>query len=84
MTAKEQIEFRRRLGYILHRGLVEIRSLSDDPTALDQIHDLADVLEFLPRFLIDPTDDDRATIHTVIREFQERHPEGLGAFALPG
>ncbi len=74
MTPPQKEEFKRRLGYILHRGLAEIRSLATNSERLPQIAELADVLEYLPRFLNDPTDDDVSMVRTVLGDYQQRHP----------
>jgi hypothetical protein len=47
-------DLQRRLLYILHRGLVEIRLLAKSGQ-VDQAADLADLLEVIPGWLIDET-----------------------------
>lgn len=64
----------RRLGYILHLGLVEIRKLAG-PQHCEQVADLADALELLPRFLQQATAQDLDLIREVLRNYQERYPQ---------
>jgi len=75
MIAHDTTDFRKRLGFVLHHGLVEIRYLAHTADHLTRIHDLADLLEFLPKYLDDPSEDDRSFVCTVIREYEDRHPD---------
>jgi hypothetical protein len=63
----------RRLGYILHLGFVEIRKLAQ-PAYCEQVADLADAMELLPRFLERATDEDFKLIRSTLRTYQEKHP----------
>jgi hypothetical protein len=49
-------DLRSRLRYVLHMGLVDIRNVAPCAGYGEQIAHLADVLEFLPKFLDDETD----------------------------
>jgi hypothetical protein len=50
MTLVES-ELRAKLPYLIHVGLVELRLLGYERAPHEQIAKLADVLEFLPRYL---------------------------------
>jgi len=41
---------------------------------MDEIQELADLLEFLPRYLVNPSEEDRSLLCTVIGEFQKHRP----------
>ena len=63
----------KRLLYILHYGLADIRSLALG-AGHEQIADLADALEILPG-IIDHWEEDRADlIHFVLRNYQDKYP----------
>lgn len=71
--ATTQSDLRRRLGYILHLGFAEIRNLAGASGHERQIHDLADALEILPRFLDEASEEDMELIRFVLRDYQNRH-----------
>jgi hypothetical protein len=72
-----QSELTRRLAFILHRGFVEVRNLAGVPGYERQIHDLADAMEILPRFLSkEPSEEDLEMIRFVLRDYQEKYPKG--------
>ena len=78
MVAQE-IALRHKLPYLVHAGLVEIRNLAYESAHGPQIAKLADVLEFLPRYLEDDRDPDEAT--ELIREqFQQYATEFPGTW----
>jgi hypothetical protein len=72
-----QSDLTRRLAFILHRGFVEVRNLAGLPGYEQQIHDLADAMELLPRFLSkEATEDDLEMIRFVLQDYQEKYPTG--------
>lgn len=72
-----QSELTRRLAFILHRGFVEVRNLAGVPGYERQIHDLADAMELLPRFLSkEPTEEDLEMIRFVLRDYEKKYPKG--------
>lgn len=66
----------RRLLFILHRGLVEVRKLAAAGESR-QLFDLADALETLPGFLDDWREEHLESIRFNLRTYQDRYP---GAF----
>jgi hypothetical protein len=65
----------RRLLYILHRGLIEVRNLAL-AAEQEQIADLADALEILPG-MIDRWNDDSLTMaRFVLETYQRKYPGG--------
>ncbi len=74
MTEDERRELKRRLRYIIHCGFIEVRNLAGVPGASEQIHDLADAMEILPRYLEGPTDEDLEMIRFVLTDYHTRHP----------
>ena len=75
MTDTEQSQLARRLRYIIHCGFVEIRNLARVEGASGQIHDLADAMEILPRYLEEATGEDVELIRFVLRDYQNRYPQ---------
>jgi hypothetical protein len=73
--AATQSDLRKRLFYILHLGFTEVRNLAGVPGFEIQIHDLADAMEILPRFLdAEASDEDVEMIRFVLNDYQQRHP----------
>jgi hypothetical protein len=68
------IDVKARLRYVIHLGLVEIRSLAMLGGQDQQISKLADVLEFLPRQLEDDVDLD-ADLYIIIEQFEQYKTE---------
>ena len=67
------VELTRRLLYILHYGLCDIRNLALGQ-GHDEIAELADALEILPG-MIDHWDEDRADmVHFVLANYQSKYP----------
>jgi hypothetical protein len=64
----------RRLAYILHRGLTEIRNLSGGDNH-QQIHDLADALEFMPGHLEHCTEETFSLIRWSLQQYAEKYPQ---------
>jgi hypothetical protein len=64
----------KRLLFILHRGLTEVRSLALDE-GNDQIADLADALEILPRFVQGFKGEDIELIQFVLKTYHDKYPE---------
>jgi hypothetical protein len=64
----------KRILYILHHGLAELRSraLGGDP----QSADLADALEILPGMLLDWSEDRHDMARWVLQDYQTKHPGG--------
>jgi hypothetical protein len=67
-----QEQIRRRLAYILHLGFVEARNLAL-ASGNQQIADLADALETLPRFLESCQADDMELIRFVLRDYHSKY-----------
>lgn len=66
---------RRKLAHLLHEGCVEIRSLAYERGHDDQIADLADVLEYVPRFLdIELTPEEWGGLRSVVEGYALRYP----------
>jgi len=63
---------KKRLLYILHLGFVEVRNLAL-ASGDEQIADLADALELLPRFVEECSADDWEMARFVLRTYQEKH-----------
>jgi hypothetical protein len=73
--AAVQFDLKKRLSYIIHLGFTEVRNLAGLPGFEQQIHDLADAMEVLPRFLHSlATEEDLAMIRFVLKDYQTRHP----------
>lgn len=79
------VDVREKLAFILHWGCVEIRNLSfpsreGDAANLEaerfkHINDLADLLEWLPQFMMrDLNDNDIKLVRVTIRDYCRRHP----------
>jgi hypothetical protein len=80
-----ELALRQKLPYLIHLGLVEIRVLAEDNAPARQIAKLADVLEFLPRYLEDDGDPDaeREVIREQFDQYRRQFPEaGFGVRAL--
>jgi hypothetical protein len=71
MTTTEQ-ELQKRLLYILHRGFVEVRNLAL-AAGQDQIADLADVMEFVPRFVNGCTTEDLELLRSEFKRYQDKY-----------
>jgi len=66
---------RARIVYLLHRGCVEIRCLAQAHGDYQEIADLADIMEWLPRFLDDePGDESWDTIREQIENYGRKYP----------
>jgi len=75
MSATVQITRRTRIAYLIHQGCVEIRYLAQGQGDYQEIADLADVMEWLPRFLEDEPDDDTwDIIREQVDSFGRRYP----------
>jgi hypothetical protein len=64
----------RRLLFILHRGLVEMRNLAL-AQGNKQIAELADALEILPSLIDHWQDEHLQLIHFVLEKYQKEFPE---------
>jgi hypothetical protein len=69
-----QTDLRKRLLYILHLGFVEARLLALGQK-YQQIFDLADAMELLPRYVDECTDENLESIRFVLKNYQEKYPE---------
>jgi predicted aldo/keto reductase-like oxidoreductase len=67
-----QQDRKKRLLYILHLGFVEVRNLAL-AAGNQQIADLADALELLPRFVEDCTEEDQEMIRFVLKTYHEKY-----------
>jgi hypothetical protein len=74
MNTTEQ-ELRKRLLYILHRGFVEVRNLAL-AAGQEQIADLADVMEYLPRFVDKCTEEDLQIIRDELKKYHDKYRSG--------
>jgi hypothetical protein len=74
MTTTEQ-ELQKRLLYILHRGFVEVRNLAL-AAGQEQIADLADVMEFIPRFVEKCSEENLELIRLELKKYQEKYRSG--------
>lgn len=67
-------DLRHKLRYLIHLGLTEIRSLAYEGGHDARIAKLADVLEFLPRYLEDDREPDLLTVREQFEQYQVEHP----------
>ena len=67
-----QEELSKRLLYILHLGLVEIRNLALG-AGQEQIAELADALELLPRFVNRFDEDNIEMTRFVLKTYQDKY-----------
>jgi hypothetical protein len=66
---------RSKLAGLLAEGCVEIRSLAQDRGHDDQIADLADVLEYVPKFLEGtPSPEEWDGLRSVVEGYARRYP----------
>ncbi len=72
MTDPERSLMQARLNVILQRALVEIRNLTR-LKAHQQIHDLADTVEFLPDLLIRWNDSIVPTVRAALQQYEARY-----------
>ncbi len=68
---------RKKLLYILHRGLIEFRLLAMSPEKTGQVHDLADALENIPNLIIAWKDSFLEGILRELRTYESRYPDGF-------
>jgi hypothetical protein len=68
-------DLRRRLLFILHRGLVEARNLAFAGRT-EQLADLADALEILPCLMLRWDDQQMAMVRFVLKNYEEKYPVG--------
>jgi hypothetical protein len=71
MKTTEQ-ELQRRLLYILHLGFVEVRNLAL-ATGQEQIADLADAMEIIPRLINSCSEEDLGLIRSVLETYQDKY-----------
>ncbi len=71
--ASVQCDLRRRVLYVLHRGLVEARLLALSHKD-QQLFDLADALEPLPGYLDDWHDEHLESIRFNMQTYQDKYP----------
>jgi hypothetical protein len=65
---------RKRLQFILHRGFTEARNLALARNH-EQIFELADAMEILPRYLDECGDDDLEMIRFVLKNYLSKYPQ---------
>jgi len=68
-------ELQRRLLFILHRGLVEIRILCQGPNNSAQVFDLADAIELIPGYLNAWHPDHFELIRFALNGYQKKYAE---------
>ena len=66
-------ELKRRLLYILHRGLVEARLLAQAGQT-QQLHDLADCLESIPAYMSRWREEDVEIIKASLETYRNKYP----------
>lgn len=71
MTADERS---RRLLYLLHMGLVEIRNLARAPGNGMQISKMADALEIVPEMIVRSRDEQIPILRDELRKYQSAFP----------
>jgi hypothetical protein len=69
-----QSDLRVKLPYLLHLGLVELRTLASEQAPHGQIAKLADVLEFLPRYLEPDGDQDEDVVREQFEQYAAEFP----------
>jgi hypothetical protein len=75
MPATLSVTRRARITYLLHRGCVEIRCLAQARGDYQEIADLADILEWLPRFLDgEPGDETWDIICEQVENYFKKYP----------
>ena len=67
-------DLRPKLRYLIHLGLTEIRGLAHEGGHDARIAKLADVLEFLPRYLEDDREPDLLTVREQFEQYQTEYP----------
>jgi hypothetical protein len=72
MTATQQ-SLQKRLRYILYRGLNEARNLALGGCN-EQIFELADAMEILPRYFEECSEEDLELIRFVLQNYQTKFP----------
>ena len=68
-----------KLHIILQRSLVEIRNLARTG-ADDQIHDLADTVEFLPLLLLRWDDEQMNLVRPALQQYELKYPDSAGRY----
>jgi hypothetical protein len=69
-----QTDLRVKLPYLVHLGLVELRLLAFEKAPHEQIAKLADVLEFLPRYLEPDGDPDAEVVREQFEQYAAEFP----------
>jgi hypothetical protein len=73
MTTQERNQLIARLQAIVHVALVEIRNLAPGGRN-EQIRDLADVTEFIPRLLLRWDDEEAARVRPSLEQYESAYP----------
>jgi hypothetical protein len=71
-TTHAQEELRKRILFILYLGFTEVRSLAL-ASGNEQIADLADAMEILPRYVEGCSEDDLELIRFVLKTYQDKY-----------
>jgi hypothetical protein len=74
MTTEIQPDLSQRLLYVLHLGFVETRLLALE-NRLQQVYDLADVMEVLPSLLCQGEQEARSKMLSLLQGYREKHPD---------
>jgi hypothetical protein len=69
-----QQDLRKRLLHILHLGFTEARNLAL-AQGHQQIADLADAMEMLPRLVDECNEDEKELIRFVLKTYEEKYPK---------
>lgn len=76
MSVTIQTTRRARITYLIHWGCVEIRYIAQGHGDYQEIADLADIMEWLPRFLEDEPDDETwEMIREQIVNYGKKYPQ---------
>jgi hypothetical protein len=74
MTDRDPPDLNARLQMILQSALVEIRNLALSGQC-EQIHDLADATEFIPRLLLTWDDQQAALVRPSLEQYESKYPQ---------
>jgi hypothetical protein len=79
MTDRDRDLMIAKLQVILHRSLVEIRNLAGCK-AHDQIHDLADAVEFLPSLVLRWDGEQACLVRPALHQYEAKYPGSAGRY----
>src|SRR4051794_10924463 len=79
MAEQQQVRMTARIQAILHRSLVEIRNLAT-AGLLEQAHDLADTVEFLPLLVLRWDEAQACLVRPSLLGYERKYPDSLGRY----